>query len=160
VIEKVLSLISNAKMAAIAAVAFLVVGIAIGGAATWKVQSWRMADLRSDIALLEQQGNACRGANVANQETIEHTKKEIARIGNSWSARMKAKDALLARLRAIDAIPSRSSQEACAGSQAQTVASRSTNEGKEVRREEDNVSGDPLLDLLNGLFPASADHTN
>jgi hypothetical protein len=150
-------MISDIKTMVIAAAVLLAVGASIGGGVSWEIQHWRMAGLRGDHARVTQERDACREANAANVAAIESARKEIESIGNSWSARARAKDALISRLRTIDAIPAYKAPAACAGAPAQSpLPQPGTGETKEVHHEKsiDAVSDpDPMLDFLNGLFP-------
>ncbi|MCK9362145.1 MAG: hypothetical protein M0P74_00860 [Syntrophales bacterium] len=181
-IQSILALLGNAKATAIAAAVILLLGLAAGGGAVWKIQNWRMANLRSQISTLESQRDACQAANKENLATIERVRKEVASVGSSWAARVKAKDTLIAKLRRIDEIPpysvtpsgpdlpdtsgtviegqrnaiatlSRINRALCARLQA--LGETCDDETNEAFHETTIYRGpDPLLDFFNGMFPA------
>ncbi|MHB8109764.1 MAG: hypothetical protein ACYDHW_07000 [Syntrophorhabdaceae bacterium] len=99
-------------------VVVLVVGGVIAGGAAWKIQGMRMTALKTDNKALTE-------ARAVDAKTIAELTSANQKASESCTARLKAKDTLIRKLKEVDALEAPS---------------------------EENGNTDTLLDGLNGLF--------
>jgi len=106
---------------------YIIVAVVASGV-IWKIQSWRMERIKSQLAVKTQELVTCQDVNKVNQETINALKDEIKRINSTCNNRLKIKENTIANIAKIDSL---------------------TQEGKGEKK--DNTD-DPLLDMLNSMF--------
>lgn len=110
---------------------YLVAAIIAGAFVGW-VQQFRIDGIKATLAVKENELQDCQGANEANVATIESLKEERDSAMKGCDARIRLKEKTMANIRRIDNIQ----------------ITRGETNGKDSPD-----SGDPLLGLLNGVFP-------
>jgi hypothetical protein len=126
----------------------LILSLACGGEYLWiKHQAAELKTLNIELA-------SAQDANLSSQATITSLLAERDKAGQTCQSRLSAKDDLIHRLQDIDALPSNSTPN----TQNPTLISGGPHDAKNQGNNQtvvaDRHSGNPLLDALNGMYPA------
>lgn len=110
---------------------YLIAAIIAGAFVGW-VQQIRIDGIKATLAVKENELEDCQGANETNVATISSLKEERDNAMKGCDARIRLKEKTMANIRRIDNIQIK----------------RGETNGKDSPD-----SGDPMLGLLNGMFP-------
>lgn len=100
----------------------LLVGLAVGAGAAWKIRGYEVGKLKGEVSIY-------KDANAENTRTITALQAEIAKGNKACEQRLKSKDGTLKRLREIDDL-------------------KGAGNGQKVGTDSD----DPILNQLRGMF--------
>ncbi len=134
--------------------AYFVGGVILIHSQAWGGEYLWIKHQAAELKTLNAELTTVQDANLSSQATITSLLAERDKAGQTCQSRLSAKDELIHKLQDIDALPSNSTPNTQNSTLISGGPHDAENQGNNQTAVGDHRSGNPLLDALNGMYPA------